>query len=508
MRGKWGGFGPLLATLTALTVLLSFGLTQPATADPVIGPPPTRVAVSQRATVAVVTWAPVPGSRGYAVDYDTAPTFPAARRVTAFETVAMLNWLTPQTTYYLRVASWDPATSTAGDWGATLPFTTAERAYPLAAPALAVGSPGTTAIEAEWAAVGSEQQYEVAIGETPTTLGNTRRTAKHAIAFDRLTKDTTYYLSIRALDGAGAPLSDWSDPLAVKTPQDVPLRAASFNIKCNNCRAKGEPSWAARKPAVVAAILGQKPDVLGVQEASQGRMRGRSVSQFVDLVNGLGAPYAATNRSRIGRGAGVDSRIIYNTRTVQLLEQGVVALPTSRKANIRRHLVWATFRQKATGKVFLFANTHLDNGGRFRALRLRQTRTIISTLKRISDGKLPTIVVGDFNTHKWLAGGNKPYDAMVAAGYLDPLGNTFKSRHSAPGAFVEKRINTQYSSTNGFERRARKLPYINGTYLDYIFVTRMRVSEWQTVVKVDERGRWIGTIPSDHNLIRATVWLP
>jgi endonuclease/exonuclease/phosphatase family metal-dependent hydrolase len=177
-------------------------------------------------------------------------------------------------------------------------------------------------------------------------------------------------------------------------------------------------------------------------------------------------------------------------------------------SNIDRFLSWAVFKQKSTGRLFLFGTTHLENGAKFKALRVRQVETIIDTLKRVSDGKLPTIMTGDFNTHKWISGGNKPYDAMVAAGYKDPLGNTYKSRHTAPGAFVEKRIRTEYSSTNGMERKARKLPYINGTYLDYILVTPMRVSEWETVVKVDSRGRFIGTIPSDHNMVRATVWLP
>ena len=97
---------------------------------------------------------------------------------------------------------------------------------------------------------------------------------------------------------------------------------------------------------------------------------------------------------------------------------------------------------------------------------------------------------------------------MLGAGYIDPLGNSYRSRGSTSGAIVEKRIRTNYSSYNGFSRKAPRFGYVNGTYIDYIFVTRMRVSEWETVVRIDSAGRFIGTIPSDHNLIRATVWLP
>ena len=49
---------------------------------------------------------------------------------------------------------------------------------------------------------------------------------------------------------------------------------------------------------------------------------------------------------------------------------------------------------------------------------------------------------------------------------------------------------------------------MNGSNLDYILTSRMRVSEWETVAAMDANGSFIGRIPSDHNLIRATVYLP
>ena len=36
----------------------------------------------------------------------------------------------------------------------------------------------------------------------------------------------------------------------------------------------------------------------------------------------------------------------------------------------------------------------------------------------------------------------------------------------------------------------------------------MRVEEYEVVMKLDANGRFVGVIPSDHNLIRATVYLP
>jgi hypothetical protein len=119
------------------------------------------------------------------------------------------------------------------------------------------------------------------------------------------------------------------------------------------------------------------------------------------------------------------------------------------------------------------------------------------------------IAVGDFASTKWEKWGNAPYDVMQAAGFRDPLGNAYRSHNSAPGAFVEKRIRTTYSSYNMYKRSGRNYAGdVNGSNNDFIFVSTMRVPEYEVVVKVDSAGRLIGVIPSDHNLIRATVLLP
>jgi hypothetical protein len=44
--------------------------------------------------------------------------------------------------------------------------------------------------------------------------------------------------------------------------------------------------------------------------------------------------------------------------------------------------------------------------------------------------------------------------------------------------------------------------------VDYIFVSPMEVKQWEVVARLDKSGRFIGTIPSDHNMLRATVVLP
>jgi hypothetical protein len=96
----------------------------------------------------------------------------------------------------------------------------------------------------------------------------------------------------------------------------------------------------------------------------------------------------------------------------------------------------------------------------------------------------------------------------VKAGFVDPLGGKYKT-HKPAGATVEHKVRTWLNSSNG--GWARTAPghksWGLGSYIDYILTTKMRVSEWETVAKLDKNGKFIGTIPSDHNMIRATVWL-
>lgn len=523
MRAKGMRAARVLAVIAALATCLAVGLVsiRPATAEPVVPDPPGQVRISQRPTLAVLSWDAVDAAVGYLIDYDTDPAFTEPVELTTTSTILLAPGLAPLTTYYLRAAS-SNSLGEHGAWGATTSFTTPARPYPVLPPEATLSSPSTTSIEASWKRPGKSYAYEAAVGTSAQKLDNTTVVKTARATFSDLDPESTYYFSLRVLSGDGEAVSEWSKPVKYEIPQSLPLRVGSYNVKCDKCRKKGEQSWAQRKSAVVATINSQNLDVLGIQEASQGLLPGRSISQFDDLLNGLGGDWAITNSYRyncansrsyrhcrtVNRGASLDTKIFYNTRTVTLVRQGSVKLPTQAKANQDRFLAWAVFRQKSTGRLFLFGDTHLEPKGFF-ALRARQTQAIVSALNRLNpDRKMPTIMVGDFNAHKWDKDGNRPYRLMLAAGYIDPLGNSYRSRGSTSGAIVEKRIHTNYSSYNGFARRAPRFGYINGTYIDYIFVTKMRVSEWETVVRIDSAGRFIGTIPSDHNLIRATVWLP
>ena len=489
--------------LVLVAVLAGLLPAAPATADPQQLAAPATVTVSQRSTMAVVAWPPVVGAAGYAIDYDTSPGFVTARNLTSPGTLAVLTGLDPSTSYYVRVAAVDGATSTIGHWAPASTFATRSREYSLPPPVLTASSDTSTSLTVAWKKVGSDLDYEVALGKDATTVSSTQQVAKGLSAsFRKLDKTTKYYLSARALDAAGNPVTAWSAPMAYSTPESLPLRIGSYNIMCENC-SKGKATWAKRRGPLVASIKAQDLDVLGVQEASIGRIPGGG-SQYMDLINRLGSSYKLTE---YGRGTSPDVRIIYNAERVRLVDQGVVALP---RGASRRFLAWAILEQKSTGKTFFYTSTHLEpkDGRKAWNTRKRQTQAIVAATRRLSRN-LPVISVGDYASTKWEKWGNAPYDVMQAAGYRDPLGNAFRSRDSAPGAFVEKRINTTYSSYNMYKRSGRNFAGdLHGSHNDYIFTSEMRVSEYEVVVKVDGSGRLTGVIPSDHNMLRATVYLP
>lgn len=504
MRGARRGLIRLVAVFASLAVMLTAAPSQRAAADPVLGAPPPQVSVSQRSTMAIVTWPAVAPGASYALEYDSSASFPAARRIIVAGTVSVLTGLTPETTYYVRVATWDRQTGTPGTWAAT-PFTTMAREYPLPAPAVALSSEASDAITAEWNSVGNDVRYQVAIGESVATLGRVTDVKDLTTSFTGLAKDTTYYVSVRAVDADGNPSSAWSDPIAGQTAESLPLRVGSFNIR--NATIKEGPSWAKRRKPVADTIAGQEVAVVGLQEATWTHVPGRRVSQFGDVINLLGRNWRST--TYVGNAGPEGTRIIYDNEQVKMLRQGYQKLAGSHRRNNWRYVTWAEFVQRSTGKRFFFVNTHFlqkQNKADYNSRKSSATQ-LVRIIERYNVDNLPTIIVGDFNSHKFRNPENAPYRIITDAGYIDPLDNIDDWR-GGPRGIAENRIDAQLFTINEFKRKAMRGNYSTGVMLDQIFVSPMRVSEWQTVARLDSAGRFIGTIPSDHNMIRATVYLP
>jgi endonuclease/exonuclease/phosphatase family metal-dependent hydrolase len=309
----------------------------------------------------------------------------------------------------------------------------------------------------------------------------------------------------------------------------APLRVATYNIRCATCY-EGRPNekpWAGRRDAVVETIKDQDLDVLAVQEASQGQLHDREsesekISQFDDLVARLGGSWRITNATRYNcvkdtspnscrydyKGASEGQRILYDSARLTLVSQGSKLLPVP-KGKGDNYMTWAELRQVSTGKRFMYSNLHVVGKDKDYKVKTRQAQVALAELKANNPDHLPMIAVGDWNSSRFEKPSNAPYDVYVKAGFVDPLGGAYKT-HTPRGATVEHRVHTWLNSSNsGWARTApAHKSWVNGSYIDYILTTKMRVSEWETVADLDKKGKYVGTIPSDHNMIRATVWLP
>lgn len=392
-----------------------------------------------------------------------------------------------------------------------------------------------------WDSFQGAASYQVYYGKGPQTNAEcnskclTYWSEKNSLERAKLTglkASAEYPIRVAAMNVFGIEISSTrGSGITAKTEAPPPPRivAASFNIKCFNCLpakpAANEKSWNERRNAVAERILSREPDVIGIQEASQAWLPGRgSTSQFDDLLgllNSGGKSYSITNSyknncvkhwtptrcSYRDRGASKGTRIFFRKDKLALIKQGSKKLEQTSKQE--RYLAWAIFEDKKSKYQFVFATTHLEPGKSHHNLRRRQATQVANELDRINDANLPVVFTGDLNSTRNAKPSNAPYDVLTASGLTDPLGQSNKSARVSRTATAESRVNANFDSFGGFKRnQTRHKTSENGSNLDYILTTPMRVLRWETVVTLGQRGEIVGLIPSDHNMLLAEVVLP
>ena len=401
-----------------------------------------------------------------------------------------------------------------------------------------------------WSPVANAPQYRVQFSKSPDMSNSSYARSFGStpnIDIRDLTPGIPYYFKVRVINTDGSNVSPYSSAITVSTKAqpaalpaiEKPLKVATFNVRCANCTGD-EPDylpWDKRRDAVVSQIKSKMPDVIGLQEASQGWLKDPvtgnqiNLSQFEDLtqrLNVAGAPYALTNSNRnncvnsftptncvyADQGASQDAKIIYNKNTVSLVSQGSTQLPANDPTANGRYISWAILQQTSTNKKFFVADTHLQPGdgtANYDA-RKAQAQKMVEVINTKNPEKLPTFIVGDMNASKWSEPDNAPYEVFTKAGYVDPIGGTAFTSIASGYATAEKMINAKYSSYNGFDRQLSAPADASNRYLgrhiDYIFTSKMRVGAWEQVLNVDANGLLQGVVPSDHNMLMTTVELP
>ena len=327
------------------------------------------------------------------------------------------------------------------------------------------------------------------------------------------------------------------NPVTVTPAQaggSMDLNVASFNIQSVAVdRTSGEQRpWRDRRNTVVAQILDERIDVAGLQEASPSKYFAdrlvNGTTQMTDLVNGLngaGGNYRLTNYSAFNcenattqynckykyRAATGDNRIVYNADRLTQLKRGGLRFK-AQGSNFVSYLPWALFETKATGDKFIFASTHLTTGAEDK--RRAQWNELIWKMNKLrSTYGVPLFVVGDFNTHKFSDLGAQMLPKMRNNGYGDVTGQVaWTNRLDRPRA--DSMVNAWINSYNRLTRDVRQYSYYQdrsrvGNTIDWIFASNaLDVNQYELVLDYGSDLKVNGVMPSDHNMLKASVTIP
>jgi endonuclease/exonuclease/phosphatase family metal-dependent hydrolase/fibronectin type 3 domain-containing protein len=488
-------------------------------------------------TQALMSWTESAGAERYRIQVGTSASManPVYYRYSGKS--AIVPGLKAGKSYWFKIRVITPDGENLSPYSSAVKLTTptaADRKY-LAPTGLTAKAAKPGHLTTSWTSSGSGLYYQVRYSQNSNmSESKTVTTTSTSAELKNLADETQYYLQLRIVTSKNVAQSPYGTTATVTTAKEVntPLVVASYNIRCFNCYEgkTNERTWYDRRDTVVALVKAQAPDVIGFQEAAQSWLteNGKkvSLSQFEDLINRLGSPYKLVNTARNNcvksttptgcvykdQGASKGTKIVYNSDKLTLVAEGSKQLSYISTKDNERYVAWAIFEQKASGKYFFFADTHLEHasGTSYYNLRKKQTEEIMAEIAKQNTDDLPTFLVGDFNSHKTTSPSNAPYDVVLKNGLIDPLGNYYKSTTSVNPDVLSKRIRTNYNSYNSWALSPPKSSTnVNGSYLDYMFVDpRIRTTEWETVLDLDSAGKWVGIIPSDHNMLRMVTYLP
>jgi len=202
----------------------------------------------------------------------------------------------------------------------------------------------------------------------------------------------------------------------------------SFNILHDN-------GWDRRKALVVSAIEGERPDVLGLQEAF--------VWQLEYLVDAL-PEYAYSGAGRDdGHRGGESVGILYRKDRFELAASGTFwfsdrpEVPGSvpgedwGSPTLPRICSWVRLVEKSTGRGIYVYNVHLQhNAGGDSDLARTASVELLRTRIANREPADPVIVTGDFNSTET----EVPIRRMIDTGHDEPFVDTYRVLHVGAAA--------------------------------------------------------------------------
>ena len=266
--------------------------------------------------------------------------------------------------------------------------------------------------------------------------------------------------------------------------QSAAFRVMSFNVRNSNAP-DGENVWSKRTDLFFQTIARFDPDLIGFQEV---------LANQYDLIAERMRGHAFSGVARDdGKRKGEWSSIGYRKERFTLVKDGNFWLSErpneigskSWDAALTRICSWVRLREKATGREFVFANTHFDHKGVI--ARQEASRVLSIELSKIAAG-VPAILTGDLNVTE----DNPAYAVLVqptAEGAIRWI-DSYREVHP-------KRL-TDEASFHAFKGT------VAGSRIDFIFHT----AEFTAISsEIDRTAGPDGRLPSDHYAVSSVLQL-
>lgn len=254
--------------------------------------------------------------------------------------------------------------------------------------------------------------------------------------------------------------------------QPISQIVLTYNIRYANPD-DGENIWGNRKEAVILNIKKENPSIFGLQEVL--------AEQLLEIEKSFPAYKCVGVGRDDGKKAGEFSPLFFDSLKYTLLSSSTFWLsetpstPGSRgwDAACNRIVTWAKVKDKLSNRVFFVFCTHFDHMGE--VARRKSSQLLLQTIDSLS-GKLPAIVLGDFNATL----DSEPYQILTD--------------NSAVCHLVDSRIISLKSDGPEFTYSGFKVGEITGERIDYIFLKgHFAVDRYKT--NADNNGHYY---PSDH----------
>lgn len=314
-----------------------------------------------------------------------------------------------------------------------------------------------------------------------------------------LARGRTYWFRIGAHRGSS--WSGWSRAVSARPTVSLQgVRVMTYNSLSNAFANHREGSgriapWGKRMPGQVSLLRQYGADAIAVQEASHCLIHYRTKPcwrQVDSLKLHLGSAYGLANTDRGPKGRYADDYILYRKATVQPVWTG-----GNWSTGDGTYSSYQVLQVKRTGARFLFVSVHLTapRGAKNDAKRGRETKSLLGQAQAYArQAHVSSIVYGgDYNTYlgEWRT---YNYSGTVLLG----------ARMSDGITVARSRYYAQYNSFNGYFRKAPT----GGHSLDHIYATSgVALLSWGEIVRLNH-GKFVGTIPSDHNPVYSYIQVP